>query len=115
MLSYGLLQEFVLLTLEDQGGGFEQVPEVQIACGTAGAVLMDLALQGRVDSDINQLWVVDTTPTGDPILDGVLAEIAAEQTKLDTRLWIKRLARQASAMRVIAVDELCKPRSPSLE
>ncbi len=107
MTSYTLLEEFVLLSLQDEGGHFEQIPEVHMACGIAGAALMDLALQGRIDSDINALWVVDPTPLGHPILDKVLADIAAETRRLDTKLWIKRLARRAHAMQQSAVASLC--------
>lgn len=103
-----LLEEFLLLTLEDEGGEFDQVPEIYLACGVVGAVLMDLALRERLDSDLQGIWAVDTTPTGDPILDGVLAEIAAEPVRLDSRTWIKRLSRRAFQMRTTAIDHLCE-------
>jgi|GEM_PF-5661146 len=50
-MSMSLLEEFLLLTLEDSGGQFDTVTEIFLTCGVAGAVLMDIALQGRIDSD----------------------------------------------------------------
>ena len=82
MKSLSLLEEFLLLTLEDEGGEFDQVPEIFVHCGIAGATLMELALQGRIDSDLHGLWVVDPTPTGDDILDKALNAIAAEPEKI---------------------------------
>jgi hypothetical protein len=41
----------------------------------AGAALMELALDNRVDSDLEQLILVDGKPTGDDILDDVLERL----------------------------------------
>ena len=108
MTPISLLEELLLLTLEDGGGEFDRVPELQLACGVAGATLLDLALRGRVDSDLQALWVVDPTPTGDPILDGVLAEIAASAERLSARSWTKRLAIRSSSLRAQALQQLCE-------
>ena len=108
MTPISLLEELLLLTLEDGGGEFDRVPELQLACGVAGATLLDLALRGRVDSDLQALWVVDPTPTGDPILDGVLAEIAASAERQSARSWTKRLAIRSSSLRAQALQQLCE-------
>jgi MHS family proline/betaine transporter-like MFS transporter len=102
-----LLEELLLLTLDDAGGEFDRVPELQLACGVAGAALMDLALRGRIDSDLTALWVVDATPTGDPVLDKALTLISAAPTREPVRIWMKRLAGQASALRTTAIEQLC--------
>ena len=102
MSEVSLIEELLLLTLEDSGGEFDEVPEVYLTCGIAGGALMELSLKGRIDSDLTELWAVDQTPTGDAILDQVLAEIAAEPTRLDPRAWIVRLAPKATAMREIS-------------
>ncbi|MDQ0395901.1 MFS transporter [Labrys monachus] len=107
MQHVSLIEELLLLTLEDAGGEFDEVPEVYLTCGVAGAALIDLSLQGRIDSDLRELWVADPTPTGDPVLDRVLAEIAAEPARLDPRAWIVRLAPKAPAMREAALASLC--------
>ncbi|HTJ65681.1 MAG TPA: MFS transporter [Alphaproteobacteria bacterium] len=107
MQQVSLIEELLLLTLEDAGGEFDEVPEVYLTCGIAGAAIIDLSLKGKVDSDLHELWVADPTPTGDPILDKVLAEIAAEPRKLDPKAWIVRLAPKATAMREAALASLC--------
>ena len=42
----------------------------------AGAVLMDLAMEYRIDTDPERLVLLDDTPVGDSLLDPTLARIA---------------------------------------
>ncbi|HVA14615.1 MAG TPA: MFS transporter [Stellaceae bacterium] len=107
MGSFSLIEELLLLTLEDRGGEFDRVPEAFLVSGVAGGALIDLSLRGKLDSDLSAVWVVDSTPTGDAILDRVLAEVAAEPRRLDARAWIMRLAPRALAMRAAVIKGLC--------
>jgi MHS family proline/betaine transporter-like MFS transporter len=108
MNQVSLIEELLLLTLEDSGGEFDSVPEVYLTCGLAGGALMDLALRGRIDSDLNEVWVVDPAPTGDVVLDIVLAELAAAPRRMDARAWIARLSPAAFGMREAALARLCE-------
>ena len=45
-------EEIMLLLLDDDGGEFVRVPEWSLQCALAGAVLMDLALENRIDTDL---------------------------------------------------------------
>ncbi|MFO1126743.1 MAG: GPP34 family phosphoprotein [Methylocystis sp.] len=103
----GLVEEFLLLTLEDSGGEFDSVPEIYLNCGIAGAALMDLALRDRIDSDLDGAFAVDTTPTGDEILDQALADIIREPRRLGAQHWITHLSRSAPARRQAALSNLC--------
>ena len=108
MTPISLIEELLLLTLEDSGGEFDKVPEIFLGCGIAGSALMDLALMNRIDSDLKALWVSDASPTGDDILDGVLAKIASEPDRLDVKTWMTRLLPEAMAMREAALARLCE-------
>jgi MHS family proline/betaine transporter-like MFS transporter len=103
-----LIEEFLLLALEDEGGEFSRIPETSLSCGLAGAALMDLAIRGRIDSDLHHLWVVDPAPTDSAMLNEVLAEIAAEPSRLHPREWIARLMPQAVRLRGEAIQRLCE-------
>ena len=72
-------EEIVLLLLDDKSGKFVPTPIWSRKCALAGAVLMDLALHGRIDTDLRKLVVVDRSPVGDDLLDPILATIVAEQ------------------------------------
>jgi hypothetical protein len=43
----------------------------------AGGILMELALLGRIDTDLRSLFIVDPKPIGDELLDHALRDIAA--------------------------------------
>jgi MHS family proline/betaine transporter-like MFS transporter len=107
-MSISLLEEFLLLTLEDEGGQFDTVPEIFLMCGVAGATLMDLSLRGRIDSDLQSVWVVDSSPTGDAVLDRVLSQVAAEPNRLSTAAWLRKLSLTAPGDRQAAIERLCE-------
>jgi MHS family proline/betaine transporter-like MFS transporter len=102
-----LVHELILLSLEDEGGQFSEIPDVSTRCGIAGAALMELALRYRIDSDLKALWAVDSAPTGDAILDVVLSMVTAEPERLSIQRWLERIAKSSSYFRRIAVAELC--------
>ena len=105
---FSLVEELLLLTLEDRGGEFDRVPEAFLVCGIIGGALIDLSLRGKLDSDLNAVWAIDSTATGDPVLDGVLAEVAGESARRDPRAWIVHLSGKAMAMREAALRLLCE-------
>ena len=100
-------EEILLLLLDDEDGEFAPIPEDNLMCALAGAVLMDLAFANRIDTDPRKLTVIDPTPTGNPILDSTLARLAAHQLGLSTRIWIRALSvEDASNIRAQALDSL---------
>ena len=75
-----LREELILLLLNNESGYFHQVPGWNSKCAVAGAVLGELALATRIDTDTESLFLVDQTETGDSLLDSVLKDIASEET-----------------------------------
>jgi hypothetical protein len=71
----GFVEEILLLQLDDSQGKFVNLPMSAADVVLAGAALMELALANRVDCDLEQLVLVDPTPTGDDILDDVLKHL----------------------------------------
>ncbi len=101
----GLVEEINLLLLSDEGGSFVRVPTWSLRFAIAGAVLMELADANRIDTDLEHLFLVDDTPTGDELLDQTLAEIAAEGPH-DSRYWIEHVAERAEDIRAAALASL---------
>lgn len=85
-------QEFILTILNDQTGYFHQVEGWNLSCAIIGAVLADLSLRARIDADEESLFLLDSTGTGDPILDTCLAEIASHPDPEKPRYWIEGLS-----------------------
>ncbi|MYK31399.1 MAG: hypothetical protein F4051_06665, partial [Boseongicola sp. SB0670_bin_30] len=58
-----LAEEFLLL-LRGDDGSLSRAPEWSVRHALGGAVLMDLALEHRIDTDAQRLFVIDSTPLG---------------------------------------------------
>ena len=99
-------EEIMLLLLNDEDGEFVPVPGWSLQCAFAGAVLMDLALEHRIDTDVEKLVLVDPTPLGDDLLDPTLALIARETKTYDARHWVERIADNADEIREGALARL---------
>ncbi|MDE2979488.1 MAG: GPP34 family phosphoprotein, partial [Acidobacteriota bacterium] len=101
--------EQLLLLLHSQDTGyFVPIPEWRMSCALAGAVLMDLALEDRIDSDLKTLTVVDTTPTGDSLLDPSLEDLASEDKVQSPQYWVERLARRGDQISDEAIERLVR-------
>lgn len=99
-------EEIVLLALDDKTGAPLALPVTALAYGLAGAVLADLAVAGKIDTDDKKLVLLDATPTGDPLLDPWLAVIAAEKTAHPVAHWLSVLADRQQEIEQPALDRL---------
>ena len=86
-----LADEIVVLMLRDDNGAIR--PECASVAGMAiaGGILMELALLGRIDTDLKSLFIVDPTPIGDELLDNALQKIVAEPQRRSSAWWIRVL------------------------
>ena len=98
-------EEILLLQLRDEEGRFVDAPSAVLDHALAGAVLMDLALENRIDTDLDNLIMVDSTPVGDTLLDPTLARIASGEQS-DARYWVEQTARQAGEIRQAVLSRL---------
>ncbi len=101
-----LPDELILMLLNDQTGYFHQVPGWRLQCAVAGAVLAELSLLSRIDTDMESLVLLDPTETGDPALDPLLKEIADEPDQRNARYWVERFAGQAETVIDLTLDRL---------
>ncbi len=93
--------------LEDESGKFVHVPEHSVSFALSGAVLMDLAFEGRIDTDLERLVVTDSEPTGDELLDSALRDICASEEEHDSRYWLEFFGRKSADIRNAALARLC--------
>ncbi len=97
-------EELLLLLLSDEGK-FATVPDLALDYALAGGVLMDLALENRIDTDLEKLVLVDATPVGDSLLDETLADIAAMEESAP-RFWVERTVGRGAEIRAHALSRL---------
>ena len=96
----------MLLLLDDRTGRPVGLPPPAADFAVAGAVLMELSLGGRIDTDLTELNVTSTVSTGDRVLDDALVMIINHESKQDSRFWIGELSGKGEAFREILLARL---------
>jgi Golgi phosphoprotein 3 len=86
-----MLEEVVLLAVDEKTGRLRSTREFGTAYALVGAVFFDLALARKIDTDTESIQVVDTAPSGNPILDRMLARMAARRDLKTVRDWIEEM------------------------
>ena len=100
-----LAEEFLLL-LRDEDGALSRAPEWLVRYALGGAVLMDLALENRIDTDARRLFLIDSSPMGDALLDPMLSEIAQTNREHDALYWVEHATHHADEIRDTALARL---------
>ncbi|KOX05701.1 GOLPH3/VPS74 family protein [Micromonospora profundi] len=103
MTGVALAEELLLLAYDDTTGK-ATMPRISLDLGMAAAVLIELALAGRLAYADGALTVVDPTPTGEPVTDEVLGRIAAD-TPHTPASWVQRLRH---GLRDRILGDLCR-------
>ena len=101
-------EELLLLILNEDRGDLAFVPEPHLNLALAGAVLMDLALENRIDADLEKLILVDSTPVEDDLLDPTLADIAQDAETHNAQYYVRRIAQNGEQIRNLALARLLK-------
>ena len=99
-------EELLLLLLNEETGDLAAVPEPRLNHALAGAVLMDLALENRIDTDPEKLVLLDPTPLRDDLLDPSLARIAQDGGAHDAEYWVRRISGEGERVRAAALSRL---------
>lgn len=100
------VEEIVLLALDDTTGAKRPMPVMAFGYALAGALIADLALLNRIDTDPSQLVVLDSTPTGDASLDPALAALAASPKPESVAYWLSVFSQQSVQLETTALERL---------
>ena len=100
-----IAEEFLLL-LRDEDGALSRAPEWLVRYALGAAVLMDLALENRIDTDARRLFLIDSSPVGDALLDPMLSEIVQTGGEHDALYWVEHAAHHADEIRETALARL---------
>jgi len=109
-----------LLALDTKQGIVRPEMERSLDYALAGALLMDLAIQNRVDTDMTcirhdpkeesrdplLLRVVGKSPTGDGLLDEALKELQYKSDPRPTREWLTHFSEEGKMIRARVAEQL---------
>lgn len=86
-----LVEEFTLLAYDDDGTPLTD--STHLDHGLGGGLLLELAMAGRVDVVDKKVVVLDTSPTGDALVDAALTRITAEDKPRKPGHWVSKFAK----------------------
>ncbi|MCC5580391.1 GPP34 family phosphoprotein [Microtetraspora sp. AC03309] len=96
------IAEEVLLLAYREDTGKPQIGSVELDAAVAGAVLAELAVNGRIDLDGTKVVAKDATPLGDDELDAALARIAGDTRERKPEWWVGKLDSRKLRGRLLA-------------
>lgn len=94
-----LAEDLLLIALDDAKGTTPWRESVLLRYTVAAAMLADLALAGRMELQKKRIAVVDASPTGDDVLDDLLARIQSSKKPHDAAYWVRSLTRTSKRVR----------------
>lgn len=99
-----IAEEFYLLALDDCKGVIYLPATSVLDYALAAALLMELALCDRIDTDQTSMKLISGTPTGNPLLDDALRDLHQNVEPRPTSFWLGQLAKQEKCIgeRVLA-------------
>lgn len=83
-------EEIYLLALDDSRGVIKPIPVFALEYALGAALLMELELCDRIDTDLTTLKVVSSAPTGDPLLDETLLELQQKKEPQLMSFWLEQ-------------------------
>ena len=105
---FNLPEELLLLVMDEDNGEATSIPARTLRYALAGATLMELALQGRIDTDLETLEVIDPSPLNDKLVDPVLCDIVevSREGHRNPEFWVRRVAERSEELRSLALERL---------
>jgi len=104
MLSFA--EELILLSLDDKKGTFLPLSLMSFESALAGAILMELALENKIDTDLEHLILIDDTETGDPVYDDIIQMIKQYPDSKNALYWVKEIRNKYSNLREVLTQRL---------
>jgi golgi phosphoprotein 3 len=93
-------EELYLLALNEEKGNILPFVKKSIAPALSGAILADLALQGKISSnEKHRVEIINSDPLGDEILDEALKEIKSSEKTRKLSYWVTSLGTKSKKLR----------------
>ena len=94
---FSLAEELLLLVMDEDNGEATSIPARTLGYALAGATLLELALQDRIDTSLETLEVTDPTPLNDNLLDPILSDIVevSNDGYRNPEFWVRRVAERS--------------------
>lgn len=100
-----LIDQLTLLALDDTKGTFV-TSSMAYNYALAGAVIMELALENRIDLSGDKVRIKDKSKTGDRIIDMYFDQILQSKKERSMKTWVERIGNKASHIKNETIEKL---------
>ena len=104
-MELNLIEDFLLISLDDEKGRFI-LDTTYVDNGLAGAVMLELALNGKIELRDNRIHLINSDPLGNLILDQAMQAINNEKKDRKVSFWIGALNANASDIKHVTLKNL---------
>ena len=104
-MELNLIEDFLLISLDDEKGRFI-LDTTYVDNGLAGAVMLELALNGKIELRDNRIHLINSDPLGNLILDQAMQAINNEKKDRKLSFWIGALNANASDIKHVTLKNL---------
>jgi Golgi phosphoprotein 3 len=108
-MDLNLIDQLTLLALDDKKGSI--IPDsISFSYAIAGAVILELALEEKVDISHELVRIKDRTKTGDTILDAYFELIQQSKKERKIKSWVDRIGNKAEQIKKDTIEKLIAKR-----
>lgn len=104
-MKLSLPDQLTLLAIDDEKGNFI-ADSTSFSYAIAGAVILELALEERIDISHEMVQVKDRTKTGDAILDLYLDLMINSKKERKIKSWVERVGNKAEQIKKDTISKL---------
>jgi len=108
-MELNLIDQLTLLALDDEKGTF-LADSTSYSYAIAGAVIMELALEERIDLSGEKVVLKDRNKTGDKIIDTYFEIILQTEKEKKIKSWVERIGNKADKIKRDTIDKLINNR-----
>ncbi len=101
-------EEFYLLAVSETKGDIQHTNYRSFKVALSGSILMDLALEHRIDTDLEKIIIDRKEPTGNEVLDIAFNEILLAHAGQEVRYWIDRLTEKSDTYKSLILNSLIR-------
>ena len=101
-------EELYLLAVNETHGDITPTGYKSFKVALSGAILMNLALEHRIDTDLEKLMIDKTETVGDDVLDIAFNDIQLDGTDHSIKYWINKLTDKADSFKNMILNSLIK-------
>lgn len=99
-------EEILLLTIDQKSGDTKVEDHQMLDVVLASAILMNLAMENRIDTDLKDLFYINSDKFGNVVLDDAVREIRDKQGMENPVYWLTQFALKADEIKETIIASL---------